>query len=51
MSIQIKNLSKKFNNIYAVNNLSFDIESMNYSNSSLHDDYDSFLYENDSIIR
>jgi len=29
--------------------LSFDIESMNYSNSSLHDDYDSFLYENDSI--
>ena len=27
MSIQIKNLSKKFNNIYAVNNVSFDIES------------------------
>ena len=27
MSIQIKNLSKKFNNIYAVNNVSFDIAS------------------------
>ena len=29
MSIQIKNLSKKFNDVYAVNNINFEIKSNN----------------------
>ena len=40
-------MSSSFVNKFIV--LSCDIESMNYSSASLHDSYDSFDYENDSI--